>query len=255
MEYYRKTHHKPQKQNKSRRQSFASMIFPGRHRSTSAGAERDRAAREEANRDSWLLRLPAELRNYIYDLAVPHGRNMGICAARDLVEQCPLLAVCRQTQKEVMPIFFGTNTFMILLRSLAKRSHHWRSKSKQLTFSDHAFASIRKFVLVNNYLCRIGRQKLPHCLHLDGVVISIDRDREAVEICAPICSSGINLPGNNAPRPFATSDDHPCFSACCLKSRKEAEDRMVKEVKSACLQFKHRDLNRQDVVEVGEFRC
>lgn len=242
-----------QKHNPLRRATFPGMIFPGRsHRSSSAAAaaERERAAREEANRNCWLLKLPAELRNYIYELVVPRDRHVGICATRDFVDQCPLLAVCRQLQAEVMPIFFGGNNFMILLRSLAKHSHHWR-KRPQAAFTEDAFASLRRFQLVNNYLCRVGRQRLPHCLHLDGVVVMVDREKELVFASAPICSSGIDLPGNNGPRPFASSDDHPCFSACCLKSRKEAEDRMVQEVKSACLQYKSRKLIREDVVDVG----
>ena len=248
MEYYRKDHHKRQLQ--TRRLSLTAMIFPGRgHRgSSAAAAERDRAAREEANQQSWLLKLPAELRVRIYELTTPRGRNFGICANKDFVDQCPLLAVCRQTQREVMPVFFGSNTFMILLRSLTKR--HWRKKSHS-NFTEDAFSYLRNFQLVNNFLCRVGRQKLPHCLHLDGVVVEVDRNSEVVETCKPICSSGINLPSNNAPRPFADSDDHPCFSACCLKSRKVAEERLVKEVETACLQFKHRKLQRQDLVEVG----
>lgn len=245
-----RNHH--QKGGTTQRSSWSSMIFPGRsHRNSSAAAEKDRATREDANRHSWLLKLPAELRNYVYELAVPQGRHVGICATRDFIEQCPLLGVCRQLQAEVMPMFFGGNTFMIPLRSLAKRSHHWRKRTHP-SFTEDAFASLSRFELVNNYLCRVGRQRLPHCLHLDGVVVKVDRQMEEVVACQPIASSGIKLPGNSAPRPFASSDESPCFAACCLKSRKDAEERLLKEIKSTCLHFRSRTLSRQDVVDVGE---
>lgn len=243
------------KQKGNRRPSLSEMLFPGRHhRSSNAAAEKERASREVSNQRCRFLTLPGEIRNYIYDLAVPQDRNIGVSATRDLIEICPLLGVSRQVQAETMPIFFGSNTFMILLRSLAKRSHyHLRQKKAQRSFTEDAFASLRNLQLVNNYLCRIGRQRLPHCLHLDGVVVHVDRDTEKVITMPPIASSGISLPGNNtAPHPFVGSDDHPCFSACCLKSRKEAENRLVQEIEKGGLHFKHRRLARQDLVDVGE---
>lgn len=237
-----------------RRTSLSEMLFPGRsHRSSNAAAEKERASRELSNGRVIFLTLPGEIRNYIYDLVVPQDRSIGVSAPRDLFEICPLLGVCRQIQAETMPIFFGNNTFMILLRSLAKRSHHHlRQKKPGRNFTENAFASLRDFQLVNNYLCRVGRQRLPHCLHLDGVVIRIDRNNEKVTTMPPMCSSGISLLNNSSPQPFRGSDDHPCFSACCLKSRKEAENHLKQEVEKLGVHFKHRRLSRQDLVDVGE---
>jgi len=228
------------------------MILPGRnHRYSAAAADRDRMERQETNQQSFLLKLPAEIRNQIYGLLVPRGTQVGICSPRGMVNQCPLLAVCRQIQIEVMPMYFGSNTFTILLRSFAKRSHGpWHRKSHR-SFSENAFASIQRFQVVNNHLCRTGRQRLPHCLHLDGVVVMIDRKAEIVTACKPICNSGISLVHEQSPHPFAIADERPCYSPCCLKARKESEDRLVASAKAIGLHFRHRNIAREDLVDVG----
>ena len=163
-----------------------------------------------------------------------------------------MLSTGRQVQAEVTPMFFSSNTFMVLMRSLAKRSHHWHRSKVLHSFSEDAFASLRSFQLVNNFLCKTGRQRLPHCLHVDGVVVMVDRNSERAVALPPICSSGINLPGNNTPRPFAVADDNPCFLTCCAKSRKEAEEHLIREIEAAGLHFKHNKLRRGDVVGVAK---
>lgn len=78
---------------------------------TQAAPETARAWREEHNQTPRrFFKLPAELRNKIYHLVVPNEQSIthyGRSTRKELV----MLQVCRQMRKDMVPIYYGNNTF------------------------------------------------------------------------------------------------------------------------------------------------
>ncbi|KAK5737132.1 hypothetical protein LTR17_006915 [Elasticomyces elasticus] len=78
----------------------------------------DHASDHDRNTTPAFFRLPAELRNLIYELALPRNENYMTVRSPTLrcaVQFVPLLATCRLIRGEALPIFFGTNNFMLEL--------------------------------------------------------------------------------------------------------------------------------------------
>lgn len=76
----------------------------------------------QRNLDSAFLRLPAELRNSIYELVVVWEAPIRVKAlgtpdspshVPTLVVQPELARTCRAIRREVLPIFYGMNNFLI----------------------------------------------------------------------------------------------------------------------------------------------
>ena len=96
------------------------MLFRSRKRTQ---AEKDRKVREDANRCQGFLRLPAELRNQIYELVIPSGHEIKQTNyQRYQLPAC--LHVCRYVREEVLPIFYGRNLVIIILQHLWLASWH-----------------------------------------------------------------------------------------------------------------------------------
>lgn len=70
-----------------------------------------------------LLKLPPELRNYIYELALVEPYTMDLEAEdvagriAEVVLQPDLTRTCKQIRQEALPIFYGRNTFEIYVCS------------------------------------------------------------------------------------------------------------------------------------------
>ena len=60
-----------------------------------------------------LLDLPAELRDYIYELALTTEDTLYICGGTSHELQQALTQTTRQVRHETLPIFYGRNTFVI----------------------------------------------------------------------------------------------------------------------------------------------
>ena len=104
----------------------------------------------ETDNTCYLLELPAELRNYIYELAMSSDLLVvvGPESEPDHGHQSALTKVNRQTREETLPIFYGKNTFRVtelfqddewimLKRWLsAIRNHSCLIRTMQVSFCD-----------------------------------------------------------------------------------------------------------------------
>lgn len=148
-----------------------------------AQAEKDRQTRETTNfQENLLLRLPAELRNQIYDLLLPskkeikrslHHRSQGRLP--------PILHVCRQLRRETYPLFFSRNTPVITLQHLTQHVRSpQRIRSTINVLPDYGTLSWRNFRI----------ETCSRCFHADGfavlanIDVLIDRDAQTVS-CQP----------------------------------------------------------------------
>ena len=94
----------------------------------------------DANSDTWrcsFLKLPAELRNRIYELILPKGRRIELNHLRrdkfrDL-DQLHFTRVNRQMRAETTPLFYAHNTFRVLdvEGDYGKAWHHWLNASRR----------------------------------------------------------------------------------------------------------------------------
>ena len=73
-----------------------------------------------AGSQSGLLRLPSELRNYIYTEALIEDCDININLPKPLAVEPGLLHVCTLIRKEARPIFYADNAFLLLERSVRK---------------------------------------------------------------------------------------------------------------------------------------
>lgn len=85
-----------------------------------AQAEKDRKLREEENLRQAFFRLPAELRNQIYDMVMPTGQEI---VKRHILPKSrgwqgnlpPLMQVCHQLRQELFVLFYTSNLFTVCL--------------------------------------------------------------------------------------------------------------------------------------------
>lgn len=82
--------------------------------------EQARAKRESTNADSYILRLPPELRNEIYQMCIDRSdRTRPACLRTEILlgPSTGLLHTCRFLRKEALPIFYGGNCFRVQMIS------------------------------------------------------------------------------------------------------------------------------------------
>lgn len=83
----------------------------------------------DSKHDCHLLKLPAELRNYIYELAIvqPSGIVIGpwrkLPPSKEPQKQPALTRTCRQVRSEALPIFYGKNVLELEIASITLRSY------------------------------------------------------------------------------------------------------------------------------------
>lgn len=79
-----------------------------------------RSKRETLNSKALLFMLPAELRNKIYDLVVT-GNMFLTTGNMSSPSQIAVLQVCRKLREELVPLYYGSNTFSFALSTLQHR--------------------------------------------------------------------------------------------------------------------------------------
>lgn len=112
-------------------------------------AEQDRADREQCNLHTGLFKLPAELRNKIYAMIVPCGSWLTFYA-RFKEQDIAALQICRAVRVDVIPMFYGDNSFAIDMRSASNAALAWQWLD---SLSAEAVASIRKLRLTTIVDC------------------------------------------------------------------------------------------------------
>ncbi|KAK3683281.1 hypothetical protein LTR37_020394 [Vermiconidia calcicola] len=200
------------------------MLF---RRSKKIKAEEDRRhQREVANLHHRFFKLPAELRNQIYELVVPVGREIKRSQnfyARSQDCRLPtLLQLCRRAREEVLPLFYGRNLVVIDLQHMTlHRLSTPRMKSSSSLLPPEGTATWRK----------IRIKSRSRCFHADGfavlanIDIFIDR------------SSGIIT---------ARPQGQKSLSKCCQDAQHGYAKRLSAEIRKAELQDRERKLRRQD---------
>ncbi|KAK3701914.1 hypothetical protein LTR37_015225 [Vermiconidia calcicola] len=98
--------------------------------------EEVRAAREAENAKGALLRLPAELKNDIYERVLPRHSTIILDARRDP----PLTRVCRTIRNESLPIYFGQSYISIWF--LGRFPYCWQKKVNIRGLPEAAAAAI-----------------------------------------------------------------------------------------------------------------
>lgn len=82
----------------------------------------DAISTETTHQESRLMKLPAELRNLIYELVVVEAKTIDIVdpdhvqggpGVSERAKQPGIAQVCRQLRREVLPIFYSQNTFRV----------------------------------------------------------------------------------------------------------------------------------------------
>ncbi|KAK3705625.1 hypothetical protein LTR37_013233 [Vermiconidia calcicola] len=156
----------------------------GRHREDAgriADLEKARAAREAENANSVLLRLPAELKNNIYELVLPRNRAITLDTRRDP----PLTRVCRTVRNESLPIYLGHSyVAMVFLGP----SYCWQKKVNIRGLPEAAAAAIRQ-VELQYKACRFSCHGSAYML-LEFTPLHARR-RTAIGLCRS-CYEGID---------------------------------------------------------------
>ncbi|KAK5714285.1 hypothetical protein LTR17_017291 [Elasticomyces elasticus] len=113
-----------------------------------------------ANDTSGLLRLPAELRNIIYELALPTDNfYVSVRTTEPLpMMRCPaepitipaLLATCRLIRNDTLPVFYGTNIFVL---RMGNKKDFRDTLAWLQSLDQRAVASIVKLVVAGSTAC------------------------------------------------------------------------------------------------------
>ncbi|TKA66978.1 hypothetical protein B0A49_07152 [Cryomyces minteri] len=83
--------------------------------STTRIGQQDHAHAKRAKHVFSLLKLPGELRNQVYRLALVHRLKISVIPGREELAQPPLTRVCRQIRSESLPFFYGGNHFQVFI--------------------------------------------------------------------------------------------------------------------------------------------
>ena len=123
----------------------AAWFKPGRK----AQAEKERKLREEENLRQAFFKLPAELRNEIYNMVMPTGQDI---VKRHLHPRArgwqgglpPLMQVCHQLREELFYLFYSTNVFTVCLTDfLLHPKSEQRRRSSVLLLPKEGTACLR----------------------------------------------------------------------------------------------------------------
>lgn len=194
--------------------------------STKVRVEQERVSREETNRRQGLLRLPAELRNQIYDYLVPFGKSIAGDDMRCKQQPLPaLLHVCRQTREDISPIFYGRNIVTINLLHLTL--HKWsniRMRSAANLLPDAGTTCWR----------RLQVKSSSRCFHDDGYAKLTNME---VEI-------------NRMQGTLECRREHFFYrllEPCCKAAYEAYNKRLIAEMRKAGLHDQHHKLRRHDL--------
>ena len=98
------------------------------------------AHREAANSQLSLIKLPAEIRNRIYERLVPSNKWL-TAYNRSSPTEIALLQVCRSIRADTVPMYYGNNTFALDLRT---SEHRFLAYAWINSLSVEAVNSLRK---------------------------------------------------------------------------------------------------------------
>lgn len=202
------------------------MLFKSNKR---VRAEKERAPREEANLRQRFLQLPAELRNQIYEHAIPS--NEEVKRKRHSRRQCllpALLHVSRRIREEVFPLFYGRNLVTIVIQHLTL--HRWsilRIQSCANLLPDTGTTAWR--------LLRV--ESSARCFHDDGFAVMADVDvfidRGAGTVtCHPRSSQSLHK--------------------CCQLAQKAHGKRLVEDIRKSKLHERDKKLRPLDFEKLAQ---
>lgn len=122
--------------------------------------------------------LPAELRNRIYELAVPSRCELNIPVP--VRKNAAITQVCKQTRSESLPIFRANNAFYILLR--VSKSEHWNKGDWLRTLAGSGIKHISGLrVEFASHVARESRYKDPLDMSM-GISRDVDNTQVVVSL-------------------------------------------------------------------------
>ncbi|KAK3705623.1 hypothetical protein LTR37_013231 [Vermiconidia calcicola] len=117
----------------------------------SMDCDQARAAREQANQECGLLRLAAELRNNIYDLALPRNQAFGVKSRNNFPRG--LAHVCRAVRHDTLPMLYANSTIELHLDT---DMNYFATRGLVRTLSADAIASLNTVMFRGSCGCRIS---------------------------------------------------------------------------------------------------
>lgn len=238
-----------------------------------------RKAREQHNHQQAILRLPAELRNAIWDLIISSReyvlqyrlfaceedwkhpsqcsdlnrsrKSYGYFWFRNnkIYQRCDipgLFHVCRRIRAEIVPMFFANAIAVLHVRvpNLSKTTFG-NTDSFLDVFSHNAIASLRRIEIRSDYICPdpshgAGYAGPRRFRAQDSIKVLIDRRTETVEVTS--LSSGTDQGRQQYP--------------CCRKVASQTAEELVLGVRTLKLQQGSRKLKKEDLerLETGPGR-
>lgn len=131
--------------------------------------EHDRACREAQNAEARLLKLPAELRNLIHALCLPHAKTVFIYDRRPRVKHdIALLGVCRAIRCPAARYFYGNNHLQFGLTSWTNEQQ--KAEEVMAGLPSDIIASLRSVEFIARVTCNVSHHWIPHRLR-----VTIDR--------------------------------------------------------------------------------
>lgn len=195
---------------------------------------RERAAREAANYQQGLLRLPVELRMEIYRHLFPadkkHTKIQG-----HLWLKCgfiPILHVCRRIRADVIPVFFGKTIATVHLRELNRKKSMFKHEGFYDILDDRSVAYLRWIKIKYHSECSDNGPS-----GFGNVVILIDRltERVHVDSQSSFTSRGSSHEG-------------------CRGSWMAYIDRLIEKIKTMKLNTRDHHLSKQDFEELSKLK-
>ncbi|KAK5163233.1 uncharacterized protein LTR77_010819 [Saxophila tyrrhenica] len=152
-----------------------------------ARTEKERAAREKHNdANCRLLGLCAELRNKIFFEVVEHRRQDYVESNGFHPSSPPLLQTCRGLRSETVPIFYGSNTIVLIIYPKRNNEDGRRKEAFAWTesLSNDALPQLRRVYLFSRLPCECNTPSRKFFLASLGVT-SQGRGRLELEILMP----------------------------------------------------------------------
>jgi hypothetical protein len=117
------------------------------------------SATQHNHTQSWLYRLPAELRNRIYELALPAGQGLAI-SVKAAAAQPALTRVCKLIRQEALPVSYGNNAFLINLDQDGPRDFKTPERWLGIWVGEHCKVYLSIFAdgfeNLGRFLCAMG---------------------------------------------------------------------------------------------------